>query len=256
LPFSKMTKLLFRVTLLSVAGFLAGCEQIDHDHYVIISIPDQAMDVYTKGKWTARYQVSTSKYGEGDLPGTSTTPLGHLAIARKIGDGAPPGEVFKSRRPTGEILAPDTPGRDPIVSRILWLRGLERANQYAYQRYIYIHGTPEERHIGNPASYGCIRMRSSDVIGLYNTVGKGARVDIVLRSLQTRQSTSNTTSVAVSSQNSATPSKTASTSQTTPTTTQAPQNPPVNQSAKNTTTKLTTQMPTANQPAQNATMNQ
>ena len=254
-----MTKLLYRLALLSVAGFLAGCEQVDHDHYVIISIPDQSMDVYTKGKWTARYQVSTSKYGEGDDPGSSLTPLGHLAIAQKVGDGAPSGEVFKSRHPTGEILAPDTPGRDPIVSRILWLRGLEHHNQYAYQRYIYIHGTPEERNIGNPASYGCIRMRSSDVITLYNTVGKGARVDIVLNSLPTRQSSSSPTSVAVSSQNPATThSQSASTVQTTQvqTTTQLPQNPPVTESAKNTTTKLTTQMPTANQSAVNATTNQ
>jgi hypothetical protein len=259
LPFLKMTKLLYRLVLLSVAGFLAGCEQVDRDHYVVISIPDQAMDVYTKGHWTARYLVSTSKYGEGDQPGTSTTPLGHLAIAQKIGGAAPLGEVFKSRRPTGEILAPNTPGRDPIVSRILWLRGLERHNQYAYQRYIYIHGTPEERYIGRPASYGCIRMRSADVIVLYNTVGKGARVDIVLRSLPTARPSSSTISVAVSSQNSApTQSNNASASQTTQvqTTTQSPQNPPVIQSAKNTTTKQTTQMPTANQPAERATMNQ
>jgi hypothetical protein len=254
-----MTKLLHRLALLSVAGFLAGCEQVDHDHFVVISIPDQAMDVYTKGQWTARYLVSTSKYGEGDQPGSSTTPVGHLAIAQKIGDRAPLGEVFKGRRPTGEILAPNTPGRDPIVSRILWLRGLERHNKYAYQRYIYIHGTPEERYIGSPASYGCIRMRSSDVIVLYNTVGKGAHVDIVLSSLRTRQSSSDSTSVAVSSQDSATTqSKSASTSQTTQvqTTTQSRQNPPFIESAKITTTKQTTQMPTANQPAQNATMNQ
>jgi hypothetical protein len=252
-----MRNLFFRLALLSVAGFLAGCEQVDHDHFVIISIPDQAMDVYTRGKWTARYEVSTSKYGEGDEPGSSTTPLGRLAIAQKIGGGAPPGEVFKSRHPTGEILAPDTPGRDPIVSRILWLRGLEQHNRYAYQRYIYIHGTPEERHIGNPASYGCIRMRSSDVIALYNTVGKGAQVNIVLSSLPARQSTSNTTTVAVSSQNSVTTqSQSSSTAQTTQvqTTTQLPQNPLLTASAKNTTTKQTTQMPTANQSAVNATM--
>ena len=76
------------------------------------------------------------------------------------------------------MIAVDAPGRDPIVTRILWLDGLERKNRHAFARCIYIHGTPEERNIGTPASYGCIRMRSCDVIELYNTVGAGAKVII------------------------------------------------------------------------------
>ena len=80
---------------------------------------------------------------------------------------------------TGEIVAPNSPGRDPIVTRILWLRGREAQNANAFGRYIYIHGTPEERLIGTPASYGCIRMRSTDVVQLYNIVGIGAAVTIV-----------------------------------------------------------------------------
>ncbi len=131
------------------------------------------------------YPVSTSKFGLGDLPGTSWTPLGNLEIARKIGGRAPSGAVFKDRLPTGEIVAPDAPGRDPIVTRILWLRGLEPQNALAYSRYIYIHGTPEEQNIGTPASYGCIRMRSSDIIQLYDIVGRGARVTIVNAPLAT-----------------------------------------------------------------------
>jgi len=87
--------------------------------------------------------------------------------------------VFKDRRRTGEIVLPDSPGRDPIVTRILWLRGLEPQTANAFSRYIYIHGTPEERFIGTPASYGCIRMRSSDIINLYENVGVGAEVTIV-----------------------------------------------------------------------------
>ena len=87
--------------------------------------------------------------------------------------------VFKDRRATGEVLAPDAPGRDPIVTRILWLRGLEAQNANAYSRYIYIHGTPEERNIGTRASFGCIRMRSRDVIQLYDIVGPQARVTIL-----------------------------------------------------------------------------
>jgi lipoprotein-anchoring transpeptidase ErfK/SrfK len=105
--------------------------------------------------------------------------LGELQIAKKTGDGAVSGTVFKDRRPTGEVLVPDAPGRDPIVSRILWLRGLESQNANAYGRYIYIHGTAEERNIGKRASYGCIRMRSRDVIQLYDVVGWGARVTVV-----------------------------------------------------------------------------
>jgi hypothetical protein len=72
-----------------------------------------------------------------------------------------------------------SPGRDPIVTRILWLRGREPQNANAYARTIYIHGTPEERNIGHPASYGCIRMRSSDIVNLYEIVGRGAQVTIV-----------------------------------------------------------------------------
>jgi lipoprotein-anchoring transpeptidase ErfK/SrfK len=85
---------------------------------------------------------------------------------------------FKDRRPTGEVVAVDAPGRDPIVTRILWLKGLEAGNHHAYDRTIYIHGTPEERKIGSPASYGCVRMRSRDVVQLFDTVGVGASVDI------------------------------------------------------------------------------
>jgi lipoprotein-anchoring transpeptidase ErfK/SrfK len=124
----------------------------------------------------AEYPVSTSKFGVGDALNSNATPLGLLRVRKKIGTDAPPGTVFKSRRPTGEILAIDAPGRDPIVTRILWLEGLEPQNRHAFRRYIYIHGTPEERTIGLASSYGCVRMRSADVISLYDTVAVGARV--------------------------------------------------------------------------------
>lgn len=101
-----------------------------------------------------------------------------MRIKKKIGDGAPAGAVFKSRMLTGEVLPVDAPGRDPIVTRILWLEGLEPHNRNAYQRFIYIHGTPEERNIGQAVSYGCIRMRSQDIIELYDRVGTGARVEV------------------------------------------------------------------------------
>src|SRR5437879_7838523 len=107
------------------------------------------------------------------------TPLGTLQVAQKIGDRAPVGAVFHNRRFTGEILQANAPGRDPIVTRIIWLRGLEATNAHAYNRGIYIHGTPQEKNIGRPASYGCIRMRSVDIINLYSQVGAGAQVSIV-----------------------------------------------------------------------------
>jgi hypothetical protein len=108
-----------------------------------------------------------------------TTPLGYLAVEKKIGDNVPVGAVFHNRRLTGEILQPDTPGRDPITTRIIWLRGLEAQNAHAFQRCIYIHGTPEEKNIGRPASYGCIRMKAKDVAELYNQVPVGAVVQII-----------------------------------------------------------------------------
>jgi hypothetical protein len=141
------------------------------------------MAVYNKGLEIARYDVSTSKFGLGDRPSSCATPLGHLEVAKKIGAGAPSGMKFKDRRPTGEIVQVDAPGRDPIVTRILWLKGLEPGNQHSYDRTIYIHGTAEEWKIGTPASYGCVRMRSRDVVQLFNTVGVGARVDITTQPL-------------------------------------------------------------------------
>jgi len=136
------------------------------------------MAVFQNDALIAEYPVSTSKFAESDLPGSRGTPLGELEIAKKIGGNAPSGMKFKDRKPTGEIVAPDAPGRDPIVSRILWLRGLEPQNANAYGRYIYIHGTAEESKIGTKASFGCVRMRSNDVIQLFNIVGVGARVQI------------------------------------------------------------------------------
>jgi lipoprotein-anchoring transpeptidase ErfK/SrfK len=145
---------------------------------IVVSVPDQTLALINDGVVVARYRVSTSKFGLGDGNGTYATPLGAMAVASKIGANAPLGAVFKNRQPTGEVLKPNAPGRDPIVSRILWLRGLEKQNARAYSRNIYIHGTPEERLIGRPASYGCIRMRSQDIAQLFNAVPVGTKIDI------------------------------------------------------------------------------
>jgi lipoprotein-anchoring transpeptidase ErfK/SrfK len=164
---------------LFLALFLGSCAAPDTQHKIVISTRDQKLALLDRGTLLATYPVSTSKFGLGDRPGSRSTPLGQLQVAEKIGDNAPPGAVFKDRRRTGEVVLANSPGRDPIVTRILWLRGLERQNANAFTRDIYIHGTPEEWRIGLPASYGCIRMRSSDIIQLYNVVGIGAAVTIV-----------------------------------------------------------------------------
>ena len=122
------------------------------------------------------YPISTAKKGLGDAPDSYMTPAGLMEVAEKFGANLPLGSVLKDRQPTGEIIAIDAPGRDPIVSRILWLRGLEDGNRNAYERFIYIHGTPQESLLGTPASFGCIRMRSSDIMALYERINSGAKV--------------------------------------------------------------------------------
>ncbi len=150
---------------------------------LIVSVPDQRMVVLDHGLRVGSYPVSTSKFGLGDRPRSYATPLGTLEVASNTGAGAPVGAVFKGKRRTGEILRPNSRGRDPIVTRILHLRGLERGNSRAYGRGIYIHGTAEERKIGHPASYGCIRMKSKDVIQVFDKASVGTRVEIVNVSL-------------------------------------------------------------------------
>ena len=146
---------------------------------VVVSVPEQKMYVFDEnGRKITSYRVSTSKFGLGDSRESYATPTGQLEIAAKIGDGAEPGAVFHACRQTGEICPPNAPGRDPIVTRILRLRGLESQNARALSRGIYIHGTPDERHIGRPASYGCIRMKSRDVVELFEQVRPGTRVEI------------------------------------------------------------------------------
>ena len=148
---------------------------------MIVSVPDQELALVDRGKLIARYSVSTSKFGTGDSNASYRTPLGTLFVSAKIGDRLLPGAVIKNRIPTGEVVDVDSPGRDAIVSRVIWLRGMETQNQKARDRCIYIHGTPQERRIGKPASFGCIRMRSRDIIDLYDRVHIGTHVMITPR---------------------------------------------------------------------------
>lgn len=165
-------------TLLSGSGVFAQAIP-EAPNRVVVSVRDQKLMLIENGARVAVYPISTSKFGLGDDWGRMTTPLGVLQVAAKIGDHAPIGAVFHHRRFTGEILKPNAPGRDPVITRIIWLRGLEAANAHAFSRCIYIHGTPEEKTIGRPASYGCIRMKSNDVAALYSELPLGAVVQIV-----------------------------------------------------------------------------
>ncbi len=143
-----------------------------------ITLRDQKLTVFSEGRKVKDYDISSSKFGIGSRHGSCHTPTGIHAVTRKVGEGQPSGMVFKGCRPTGEVVPVDADGRDPIVTRVIQLSGLEGTNRNTHSRRIYIHGTPEERNIGKPASYGCIRMRSEDVIDLYRRVHRGMPVAI------------------------------------------------------------------------------
>lgn len=145
---------------------------------VAITLRDQKLTVFRGGKKVKDYSISSSKFGIGSTRGSHRTPLGIHAVTKKVGEGQPEGMVFKACRPTGEVVPVDAAGRDPIVTRVIQIAGLEGFNKNSHSRRIYIHGTPEERNIGRPASYGCIRMRSCDVMDLYPRVYRGMPVAI------------------------------------------------------------------------------
>lgn len=145
---------------------------------IVVSVADQELAYMKRGKLVKRFPISTSKFGTGDAVGSYRTPLGETFVSAKIGDGLPAGAVIKNRNATGEIVQPNAPGRDTIVSRVIWLRGMDGTTANTRARCIYIHGTAEERRIGRRASYGCIRMRSKDVIELYRLVHIGTHVRI------------------------------------------------------------------------------
>jgi lipoprotein-anchoring transpeptidase ErfK/SrfK len=157
------------------------------DTFLDISIPEQRLAIVDSGKEICSYPVSTAKNGVGERRGSECTPRGWHVIRAKIGAELPLNSVFVGRRATGEIydeeLGQQYPKRDWILTRILWLGGLEPGkNRYGEVdtcwRYIYIHGAPDESLIGLPASHGCIRMKNADMLDLFNRVQAGVRVYI------------------------------------------------------------------------------
>jgi lipoprotein-anchoring transpeptidase ErfK/SrfK len=142
-----------------------------------ISIRDQRLTLL-EGEMPIRdYPVSTSQFGIGTEAGSMKTPTGRFRVAEKIGGGLPSDAVFQSR----VLLKPGDPlppTNDLVMSRILWLDGLDDHNANTHDRFIYIHGTKHENKIGTPASHGCIRMRNSDIVELFELVDEGAQVII------------------------------------------------------------------------------
>jgi L,D-transpeptidase YbiS len=155
---------------------------------IVVSISDQTLTVLNaQGEHLAQFSVSTAANGAGCQKNSGCTPVGRHIIRAKIGDGAPLNAVFVGRRQTGEICTPTLmqafPERDWILTRILWLSGTELGSNRlgdvdTMQRYIYIHGTPDNVVLGVPASHGCVRMRNADVVKLFEMVQVGVVVDI------------------------------------------------------------------------------
>lgn len=159
-----------------------------YDHWIEISIEEQRLYLRDGGSLLKSYVISTAANGAGEQMDSARTPRGRHEIRHKIGEGKPKGAVFVGRRPTGEVYSPELgtrePDRDWILSRILWLRGMEPGRNRlgdvdTMRRYIYIHGTPEESQLGTPSSHGCIRMANDDMIELYDLVERRTRVEIV-----------------------------------------------------------------------------
>ena len=155
------------------------------ERLIRIRVPDQRLELLEDGAVAASYPVSTARNGPGERRGSGCTPRGWHRIRIKIGAGLPLNAVFVGRRPTGEIyssdLAASYPERDWILTRILWLTGLETGfnrggDRDTLRRFIYLHGCPDEAPMGIPLSHGCIRLRNPDLLELFDRVEAGDRV--------------------------------------------------------------------------------
>lgn len=154
---------------------------------VHIRVQDQSLRVVQDGEEIARFHIASAKNGVGERNGSEQTPRGWHKIRAKIGAGQPVNTVFVARRPTGEIYTPQLreqhPQRDWILTRILWLSGLEPGvNRLGavdtMRRYVYIHGCPDEDTMGIPSSHGCIKMRNADILTLFDMLPAGTLVRI------------------------------------------------------------------------------
>ena len=142
-----------------------------------ISVRDQRLTLKSGQKKLATYPISTSRFGLGTDEGSMKTPTGRFRIAEKIGDGMPLGTVFKNRRRV-KVTKKLIRNEDLVMTRILWLDGLDPGNANTQERFIYIHGTNHEECLGEPASHGCIRMRNADLLELFELVDTDTPVAI------------------------------------------------------------------------------
>lgn len=142
-----------------------------------VDVARQALDVLRGDLIEKTYTISTSRFGLGTEPGSYCTPLGRFQVSEKHGHDAPLGAIFKSRLPTGEV-SPQGGEEDLVLTRILWLDGLDADNANSKSRYIYIHGTNHEARLGTRASHGCVRMANADIVELFRIIPEGTLVEI------------------------------------------------------------------------------
>ena len=141
-----------------------------------VSISAQSLALFDGYQLLRTWPCSTSKFGIGFEEGSNKTPLGGFVVVEKFGEEAEPGTIFKARKPVGHWNPGDPAEEDLILTRILRLRGIEKRNANTFDRYIYIHGTNEERRMGRKGSHGCVRMRNRDIMDLFDTVPEGTPV--------------------------------------------------------------------------------
>ena len=158
------------------------------DSFLLVNLADQSLTLYRQGSAAQSWSISSALNGAGEVNGSGCTPRGEHRIRIKIGEGCSTGTVFQGRRATGEIysedLAEQFPGRDWILSRIIWLTGCESGvnrggSVDTLKRFIYIHGTPDTEEMGKPLSHGCIRMRNADIIELFDLVDN--KMPVIIR---------------------------------------------------------------------------
>lgn len=165
------------------AACLETCERLDippTEYVLAVNISRQAVGLFENGKFLKQFPCSTSRFGIGQIEGSNCTPLGLHCIAEKIGGGEPAGTVFKSRQVIGNTSQPEFADAK-ITTRIMWLEGLEPGfnqgtNVDSHARYIYIHGTGDQKSIGEPASHGCIHLADADLLWLFDRLPSGTLV--------------------------------------------------------------------------------
>lgn len=170
-------KMLFGIACLTLLVGCSSLSSLQQPVDVVVSIADQALYVRRGADLIKTYVVSTSRYGAGEMLDSGKTPRGLHHVSEKIGEGIETGTVFIDRKPLSKGVK--VIGTPPVTTRILWLAGEVQRNQNTKARYIYLHGSPVEHLLGTPASAGCVLLRATDVVELFDLVKEGTPVLIV-----------------------------------------------------------------------------